>query len=68
MSDNKDANQWSTIPNGGTPNIYRINVDKTAPKKKEYGKSEKNIVSIKDILAERRHIKPFLEIEESNQN
>ena len=60
-----DNIDWKNIPNGGTPNIYRITVDKNL-KKKEYGKSENNIVSIKEILAERRHIKPFLDIEESN--
>jgi hypothetical protein len=63
-----EETDWHSIPNGGTPNIYRITVDKTLSKKKEYGKSERNIVPIKEILAERRHIKPFLAIDELNSD
>ena len=62
------SNRWNDIPNGGTPNIYKIIVDKNFPKKKEYGKSDKNIVPIKEILAERRHVKPFVAIDELNAN
>jgi hypothetical protein len=60
---------WHNIPNGGTPNIYKINVDTVSPditkKKKEYSAADNIIVPVKEILAKRRHVTPFFNFDEN---
>jgi len=64
-NDNNSENE-NDVPNGGFPPIYSCKkqkpsgvIDQDQPIKREY-KTEKSMVSIKDILDKRRKATPFI--------
>jgi hypothetical protein len=66
------SDKWKTIPNGGFPNIYKLKTtieptEEIEKKKREKAGNNLKIVSIKDILVKKRHVNPFLNLEEENK-
>lgn len=66
------SDKWRTIPNGGFPYIYKLKttiepIEETEKKKREKAGNNLKIVSIKDILVKKRHVNPFLNLEEENK-
>ena len=61
-----NSDKWKTIPNGGFPNLFKLNMsDKienvTLSSKREYGQKAPNIINVRDILLKQRHLlNPFI--------
>lgn len=60
------SEKWKNIPNGGFPNIYKIDTESNGNENENLTKKkrEKSVpfktLSIKDILLKKRHLEPFI--------
>ena len=66
MSDTSNIN-FKHIPNGGFPNIYKVDIHETDTHKKTKQKSvdmmNQGIANIRDILLHKRHTDPYLTVD-----
>jgi hypothetical protein len=69
MSADSENNKWKDIPNGGFPNIYKIETvsdskqEEGSKKKREWKGPDIKIVNVKEILTKKRHVNPFISLD-----
>jgi hypothetical protein len=66
MSSETQSIDFKNIPNGGFPNIYKLDYADSEPSKKKPRETvnlDPKIINIKDILMKKRHADPYLPID-----